>query len=215
MPHRSNPGELILFVKYPEAGKVKTRLAGTTGYRCAAQIYSHMSRTVFWRMKHAGLKTSVAFHPPSAEKSVAGLFPDAESYVRQSSGDLGQKMKNALRRRRHHSGKLILIGTDCIDIQPDDCRQAFRELEHKDVVIGPAHDGGYYLLGIKTDLTANKQIMSILFDDIQWSTADVLLQTIRRLKRFRISHRLLKKKSDLDTADDINPAVIRSLYGPV
>lgn len=166
-------------------------------------------------MKHAGLNTSIAFHPPSARKLISALFPDAESYVRQASGDLGQKMKNALRHRMRYSGKLILIGTDCIDIKPNDCRKAFSELDNKDVVIGPAHDGGYYLLGLKSDLARNKQVMSALFDDIPWSSADVLRQTIQRLKHFQISHRLLKKKSDLDTADDINPLVIRSLYGPV
>ena len=113
----------------------------------------------------------------------------------QSPGDLGTKMRTAFKENLEAHQKVVIIGSDCASLSPEIVTTAFLELEHHDFVIGPAMDGGYYLLGMK-------QYFPQVFADIAWSTDQVCASTIERIQSIPASYFLLPELSDIDYAED-------------
>jgi rSAM/selenodomain-associated transferase 1 len=121
--------------------------------------------------------------------------PIAKSFV-QDGQDLGERMAHAFA-RSFESGmeKVVLIGTDCPTLQPQHLNQAFEALTHSDLVLGPATDGGYYLIGMKRKA-------DYLFEGISWSTSEVLSQTLAVATAHGLHFTLLDELSDIDTRED-------------
>ncbi len=198
---------LIIFVKYPEPGKVKTRLAADIGEEKAAHIYSLMAKKIIEKvLAPEDYHTFVFYDPPSETHRVndwlgAGdyeLFP-------QSEGSLGSRIINSFDTVFSKGfKKTIIIGTDCIGVKSKLIREALYGLDNDDVAIGPAHDGGYYLLGLNS---ATPQI----FQDIEWSTESVLKQTLDKVNTSGLGHFLLETLNDIDTIQDITPKLLREL----
>lgn len=184
---------LLIFQKNPLLGKVKTRLAATIGEEKALDIYHQL---VELTLKEA-LKTHfeififysdfIPVHKPSAMLN----------YELQKGNDLGERMKNAFRKVFQLGfNKALIIGTDCPEIKAELVTQAAQLLDAKDLVLGPAEDGGYYLLGMKT-------LQQEIFEQVAWSTESVLKQTLEKAGRKELKVSLLEMLNDIDTAEDL------------
>ena len=184
---------LAIFAKYPEPGKVKTRLAKDIGEKKAVEAYTDVMHSVINTGKDATGMTYISFTPKEKEADFKKLFADMHFFAQEGS-DLGERMLKSFRWMLGKHEKAIIIGSDIIDLRKEDIEQAFKMLEYKDVVLGPAHDGGYYLIGMKQAVD--------IFSDIEWSTFSVLEETLKKVRSQGLSFTLLERKHDLDTVDE-------------
>ncbi len=200
MTNNTKKNTLIIFLKYPEAGKVKTRLAKDVGALRAAEIYSEMSKEIIENLLDAGsYRTIIFYDPPEKENEIRNWLGDKQCPITPQAGEtLGDKMADAFAQVfSSGSDKAVIIGTDCVDVSSKTITQAISSLNNVDVVLGPAEDGGYYLLGLNSH-------MPEIFREIEWSTDRVLNQTLERIKEKKLNYELLKTLKDIDTLDDLN-----------
>lgn len=185
---------LLVFVKNPLAGKVKTRLGKSIGYPQAAKVYQQL--LAHTKQQILGLKADVQIWYGDFVNE-ADLWSNAGfSKHLQVQKDLGQRMKSAMEQAfQQGAQKVVIIGSDCPEISTAILNQAFETLQTKDAVIGPANDGGYYLLGFSK--------FHNLFENIAWSTATVLPQTLAKLEAAQLSYGLLPQLVDLDNLEDL------------
>ncbi len=187
--------QLIILSKNPEAGMVKTRLAKSIGNEKALEIYEILRQHTALVAEKVDAKRMVFFSRfiPSSDLFLNDNF----SASLQDGIDLGERMlhaiKSGLESGFHH---VVLIGTDCYELNPAILGDAFSLLERADTVIGPAKDGGFYLIGMK-------RVIPELFVDRKWSTPDVLQDTLAILKQLDTTYELLLELSDIDTFDDL------------
>jgi uncharacterized protein len=186
---------VIIFVKNPVHGKVKTRLAATIGNDKALDIYLDLTTHT---LKTAANTTADRYIYFSDEiDNTIGQNAAAFKKAVQSGADLGERMENAFSDVLNNSyRKVLIIGTDCPGISPEIIQSAFNRLTDTDVVIGPAADGGYYLLGMKA-------LHSSLFDNIKWSTSSVLQTTVERCMQNNLRYQLLEELNDIDEEKDL------------
>jgi rSAM/selenodomain-associated transferase 1 len=189
----SRDGLLMIFVKNPVLGRVKTRLAAETGDERALQIYQAL-------LRHTRAVSAAIDHPKLIYYS--DFLPEHDLWAGthyhqglQPAGDLGQRMATAFRDNLQHYQRVVIIGADDPDLQASHLATAFEQLQHHDLVIGPATDGGYYLLG----MTA---FHPTLFQGIAWSTDQVRAQTLKQASEAGLSHYLLPEHNDIDTYQD-------------
>ncbi|MFT6716417.1 MAG: rSAM/selenodomain-associated transferase 1 [Saprospiraceae bacterium] len=186
--------QLIIFAKNPVLGKVKTRLAATVGNQKALEIYKELLAYTCAICSKANANKFVFYSDFIDEQDLWNETKHKKKL--QWGNDLGKRMANAFEETLNNDSKAIIIGTDCKELTPEIINQAFGALEYVDVVLGPAVDGGYYLIGMK-NLNMN------LFNDISWSTSQVLDQTINKMNKEKLSYLLLKTLSDIDTEEDL------------
>lgn len=187
-------GGLIVFLRLPQWGKVKTRLANTMGQDVALSIYKELSSRTLTAAAESGYAVYVFYDgglPSNEERN------PAFSYHLQSPGDLGLKMAEAISYVLQFHTKAVIIGSDCPLLTSSILQESFNALDTHDTILGPAMDGGYYLLGCKN-------LVNSLFADIQWSTPSVLTRTIEEIIRANLSYHLLPPLADIDTEDDWN-----------
>lgn len=183
---------LIVFVKKPEAGKVKTRLGKTIGYEKAAEVYEQLLRYTAEICSRLNNIDIFIFH---AEKIYSADYFSNFNSCLQVQGDLGSKMNHAFSQVFSKNYKqVICIGSDCISLTSEKILSAFEVLGKNDYVFGPAIDGGYYLIGMKN-------LSPHLFENIKWSTSSVLKDTLSRLKEK--DYQLLEKLPDIDYEEDL------------
>lgn len=184
---------LILFLKRPVAGRVKTRLAQTTGREKALRVYRALVRSTVEAAARSGADVFAFMDSPGDPGFV---FP-ADFRVKVQRGEtLGERMSQAFQEVFAEGyGKVVIIGSDCPQMSSEVLEDAFRYLNAAPVVIGPASDGGYYLLGMTVYVPG-------IFALSQWSHAGVLAETLRILQGKRTGHALLPELSDLDTEAD-------------
>lgn len=186
---------LIVFVRHPEPGKVKTRLAKVIGDEKALTVYKKL-------LNHTQQITS----PLSCRKFVYYAEDVIEHDLwsspgftkrKQSGNDLGERMANAFKELFDQGfKKVLIIGSDCYQLQTEIIQEAINFLSIKEVVTGPTFDGGYYLLG--TD-----HFVPELFADKNWSTDQVIKQTLEDIERLNLSYCLLRKLHDVDEVADL------------
>ncbi|MFZ2199079.1 MAG: TIGR04282 family arsenosugar biosynthesis glycosyltransferase [Thermodesulfovibrionales bacterium] len=187
-----------IMIKYPEPGRVKTRLAGDIGPQKAALISRKITERVMKQtMPDAGSYDRFVFYdPPERVRDFLSWLPH-EKFIAQRGSDVGERMDNAIRYLLENGAKkAVITGADIPDLTSKIIIEAFEMLDHADVVVGPAHDGGYYLIGMKSP-------MSELFCNIPWSTGDVFSETVMVLKSSGKSYGVLPVLSDLDTIEDL------------
>jgi uncharacterized protein len=198
---------LIVFLKNPSPGRVKTRLAAGIGDEKALHIYIELLRITAEAVKSLqGVSAFLYFNeaPPgdaSAEDHRARVdaFRNGNdcTVAVQEGNDLGKRMLNAFEEvKKKGFEKICIIGTDCPAVSSGLLEEAFLALDTRDIVIGPAIDGGYYLLGMK-------QIHANLFGDKDWSTPSVLESTRADAEKAGLSVALLGQLRDIDDADDL------------
>lgn len=183
---------VLVFQKNAILGKVKTRLATEMGEPRALEIYRHLVQSTYSVLEDVEVPIWTYFSDFIPE---TGNTLIAKSFV-QEGQDLGERMAAAFA-RTFESGmdKVVLIGTDCPRLQPHHLNEAFEALTHSDLVLGPATDGGYYLIGMK-------RRADYLFEGIAWSTAEVLSQTLAVATTHGLHSTLLDELSDIDTRED-------------
>lgn len=183
---------LIIFIKNPVLGKVKTRLASSVGDKAALEIYkSLMDHT---RIMISGIDAArLLFYSDRVERHDSWPEKRFSKNVQQGY-DLGSRMLNAFKQVSDYDKKII-IGSDCIGITPQLIEQAYTHLDFHDVVIGPSLDGGFYLLGMNV-------IVPELFQNISWSTDQVLPEIVKILQQKRLLYKLLPALRDIDTQED-------------
>lgn len=191
---------LIIFGRYPTAGKAKTRLIPLLGPTGAALLHRQLVRITVETARRLRTRRSITTElrfTGASQRDMAMLFGRDLIYREQGPGDLGQRLRVAVAETISSGvGKVILVGTDCPMLDAERLDQAFSALDDHDVVIGPALDGGYYLIGVKSDHPE-------LFSDIAWGGSEVLAQTLDACCRLGLRHILLPTLSDVDTPDDL------------
>ncbi len=190
---------LGIFVKNPQAGQVKTRLGRTLGGEAAAEVYAAFVDDLLDRMRSVADHRILAYAPQSPEAREFFLDLAGEDFElwSQPEGDLGVRMQ-AFFDASFVGGaeRVVLIGSDAPDLPVRYIVQAFAELRRTDCVLGPAVDGGYYLIGQRAPGRA-------VFSGVDWSGAGVLDQTAQRIAVLGASLELLPPWYDIDTADDL------------
>jgi uncharacterized protein len=189
---------LAVFAKFPEPGKVKTRLAKSVGADEAADIYVRLLGHFVEHTlsKVPGIEVTWFCDPGRPLADCRDLFAFTGFAVEPQAGaDLGARMKDALGKLLDRHDRALVVGTDCIDVTPEILESASDKLGHSDLVVGPTGDGGYYLLGLK-------RIADSLFGDIPWSTPKVLPLTLERAKALKWEVAELQPLRDVDTASD-------------
>lgn len=193
------PATILVFAKAPVAGQVKTRLAKTIGEQDAAILYRNMiSRTLELATRIAPGGTELWVTPDSTHPFFAECAARFGVAIKlQTGSDLGERMARALSCSLREGRPALLIGTDCPEYSEDYLREAWAALQADcDVVLGPAADGGYVLVG-------GRAPCDDMFRDISWSTPQVLAQTRAKLRDAGIRWHELNPLRDLDCADDL------------
>ena len=184
---------IIVFIKNPELGKVKTRLAKTVGAPKALKIYKSLmahTRAIALSVKAKRL----LFYSDWINDEDEWPSASFNKYL-QADGDLGLRITQAFQSAAEKAEKLIIIGSDCPQLSADIIEDAFAALDEHDFVIGPALDGGYYLLGMNTFEPA-------LFQDIHWSSATVKAETVAKINGLGKTVCELIPLSDIDFEED-------------
>jgi len=186
---------IMIFIRNPELGKVKTRLAKTLGDEKALHIYNLLLNHTNKVSKDLNADKAV-FYSDYIDSNDQWQN-DGFIQLTQIGNELGEKMTNAfLKAFNMGYKKAIIIGSDCFDLSENILSEAFTILNEKEVVLGPAKDGGYYLIGMKTFYPS-------LFQNKIWSTENVLQDTLLDLLRLNVSFKLLPTLSDIDEEKDL------------
>jgi rSAM/selenodomain-associated transferase 1 len=194
---------LIVFVKSPEAKGVKSRLASAVGELKTRQLYRHFVEDLLDSLDRGDYRLKIFFYPPERLHTVAGWLGHDRSYEPQTGGDLGERMKNAFEKCFSEGfDRSILIGSDSPDLPREIIEEGFAALTSGDAVIGPACDGGYYLIGFRS-----ATFLRDTFSGIPWSTEDVLKSTLAILDKKGLKVTVLPTWRDIDTYEDLKALV--------
>ena len=184
---------LIIFTRNPELGKVKTRLSKSTGDQVALEIYKFLLNKTNQVTKQVSADKIVYY----SEKITKHDIWSSNLYKKevQHGSDLGAKMKNSFQAAFENKyDKVLLIGSDLYDLEPCHIYEAFKKLDTNDVIIGPASDGGYYLIGLK-------KLHPKIFKNNNWGTSTVREDTLKDLEKVDVH--LLPILNDVDVIEDI------------
>lgn len=181
---------IIVFLRVPESGKVKTRLASTMGKSKALSIYKQLTAITLDVVRRTDADILLFYYP-----DIPKAAPDFGQTFRQQGTDLGEKISSAFDLALSTYQQVLIIGTDCPYLTEEQIDRAFDALNEVNVVIGPASDGGYYLLGLTAPAPA-------LFTGIDWSTDKVLTQTITKSQLLGLKCHMLEELSDIDYEAD-------------
>lgn len=187
---------LMIFVKNPVPGKVKTRLAKTMGEEKALEVYLQLLQHTHKVTQKLAVDKAVFY----SDEVMTGDIWEETNYQKfvQEGSDLGKRMVNAFKNAFSKGyRKAIIIGSDCFDITPKIINEAFAALPANNFVIGPSHDGGYYLLGMAT-------LYAAVFKNKRWSSDEVLHDTLVDIRNMNGSYKLLKELVDIDTEADLD-----------
>ena len=187
---------LIIFIKNPLIGKVKTRLAKTVGDDNALEIYRQLLKITRENTEILRGVTPYLFYSDFIEQNdewANGIFKKNV----QSGSDLGERMSNAFEKILENHTQVCIIGSDCPTLSVSILEQAFLSLKTNNFTIGPSTDGGYYLLGIKKGIAFEN-----LFSNVEWSTPSVLETTLKRFEENKGTYALLPILTDIDKEKD-------------
>jgi rSAM/selenodomain-associated transferase 1 len=187
-----------MFVKSPVEGSVKSRLLPAFDQTFIRQLYESFVIDLIDTLKQSGRHFRIAFTPADQEKEIARLFGNHD-LIPQVGADLGERMKNVFDRCfSDQYATVVIIGSDIPDLPARIFIEALAVLEQKDVVIGPAADGGYYLIGFRKEA-----FLASVFEGIAWSTGTVFPETMIRLNRAGKTVYQLPVWRDVDTPEDL------------
>ena len=190
---------LVIFVRFPGQGQVKSRLAKDLGAEAATNLYRCFVEDLLERFSKEAYRLRIAFYPADKEQETREMLGDEFSYIAQTGEDLGERMKLAfLRCFREGAQSVVLIGSDIPDLPARIIDEAFRALDKYGAVIGPSVDGGYYLIGFQRD-TLNGDV----FSGLLWGTERVFQETMNLLQMAGSPVHVLPFWRDIDKHEDI------------
>lgn len=192
--------QLIIFTRYPAPGKAKTRLIPVLGKEGAANLHRLMTQRTIARALSLenSRQLSVEVHYTGSSQQLMEDWLGTEIvYHQQSDGDLGARMFAAFQ-KSFNCGmeKVVIIGTDCPKLKQQMLAKAFDNLSDKDLVLGPAKDGGYYLIGLRC-------LIPELFYGIQWGSSEVFANTLAIAKNLGLNIGVLPTLVDIDRPEDL------------
>lgn len=188
---------LIIFTRYPEPGKTKTRLIPVLGAESAANLHRQLTETVITQVKELqNVLIEVHFTGGNQQLMQAWLGENI-TYRQQSEGDLGRRIATAFQTVFNNGiEKVVIIGSDCPTLNYQLIEEAFAALFQHELVLGRAADGGYYLIGLK-------RLIPELFTGINWGTSEVLQQTVKIAENLKLAVAYLTTLSDIDRPEDL------------
>ena len=188
---------LIIFVKYPQPGRVKTRLAKDIGKQNAADLYRLFTEALLERTEGKNYRRILFYTPPDKENRIKKwLAGNGLEFHPQKGKDLGERLYSSFSYSFAASAqRVVTIGTDCPMIDKEIINSAFAALESKHCVLGPSLDGGYYLVGLSL-------LKEDIFKGICWGTKKVFSQTLHKLRATKMNYHILKPLFDIDTYQD-------------
>lgn len=193
--HPTPAPRLVQFTRYPDAGKCKSRLIPAVGPKGAAAIHRHLTEHVFAQLTKTNCPVTLAYTGASGRDFQQWLGPDQlggeVTFAPQPEGDLSQRLIAFI-----DDAPIIFFGSDTPDLSDAHVEAAIEGLKTHRLVIGPALDGGYYLIGMREPLPQ-------LLDDMPWSTDQVMPETLRRAQQMGIEPLLLEPLSDCDVPNDL------------
>lgn len=193
--NRKNSNLLLIFIKNPKKGKVKTRLAETVGEQKALAVYRKLLEHTISEAGNVKSDRQIWYSDfvDQNDEFSSNMFKKCL----QKGRDLGERMKAAFEDGfKSGYGKIVIIGSDCPGITSGLIGQAFWELENHQLVVGPSEDGGYYLLGLNG-------FYPELFSGVNWSTDQVLPQTMKTIQKREFTFKVMPVLNDIDTAEDL------------
>ncbi len=190
---------LLFFMKSPEKGKVKSRLAAVIGDELAAKLYKEFATQMLSTLQKGDFPFHVCFYPKDALSALKEWLGDQYRYIPQKGKNLGERMRNSFMEAFDMGFKrVVLIGSDIPDLPVEFVKEAFASLGNEDGVIGPACDGGYYLIGFK-ESTFSPQV----FEGLTWGTETVFDKTMEVLRKLNLKFHILPRWRDIDTIEDL------------
>lgn len=198
---------LIIFTRYPQAGQVKTRLIPALGAEGATKLHQRMAEHTLAQARALrqtrALSIEVWFTGSSTLTQMQEWLGTDVDYYAQPEGDLGDRMTFAFQSAFAKGyTAAIIVGTDCPDLSTALIEQSFSALAQNELVLGPAIDGGYYLIGLR-------RLVPELFAGIAWSTAEVLAQTFAIAQQLKLTALLLPYLTDIDVPKDLEHPLIK------
>lgn len=192
---------LIIFTRYPEAGLTKTRLIPILGAKGAATLHRQMTEYTLSKVRELQnnypLSVEVCFTGGNLSLMQHWLGSDI-IYQPQGEGDLGSRMARSLSVAfQDNIERVVIIGTDCPGLNAQLLEKAFHQLHSRNLVLGPAFDGGYYLIGLH-------YLIPELFTGINWGTKEVLQKTVNIANKLNLSIAYLPKLADVDRPEDLS-----------
>lgn len=197
---------ILFFVKYPEPGSVKTRLAEETSPAQACELYKAMVEEVLPVLESVEeTDVMVCYTPETRGRDVGRWLGKGRRCLSQKGTDLGRRMENGFREAFFmFYEQVVLVGSDIPGLTAEIIGQAFAALDDGKVVLGPAEDGGYYLIGFERGSFTPE-----VFSDMVWSTETVFEDTVARLTKLGFGVETLPQLMDMDTLDDLRAQVER------
>jgi rSAM/selenodomain-associated transferase 1 len=197
---------VLLFVKPPIAGEVKTRLGTEIGEEQAAELYKCFVLDLLSQLKQLGVAFRICYSPVENSEQISQWLGAEHEFIPQQGLNLGERMENAfLDAFDNNFNQAVIIGSDSPDLPEDFLELSFSALETHDVVIGPASDGGYYLIGF-----TQAAFLPETFEAIRWSSDSVFEQTVNILKQHKRDMYLLPQWYDVDTLGDLKSLLERN-----
>ncbi len=195
---------LILFLKYPEKGAVKTRIAKALGDDFTLKLYTCFVADILEISRNIDADTFILYSLTDNAKNKGWFGKAGHVCLPQKGADIGRRMHNAFRDICSQGyQKVVLIGSDVPDLPASYIEKAFQGLTDHELVLGPSIDGGYYLIALRDDTVAYG-----IFNDVPWSTSQVLQRTLENIHQLNITYSMLPSWSDIDEVDDL-----RRFYG--
>ncbi len=193
---------LLIFMRFPELGKVKSRLGAAFGAEGALALYTRLARRTLgvaadFKRLRPGVHIHVFFTPSGRKDDFARFYPGPWDFVPQEGGHLGERMERAfLRAWERGLGHAVMVGADIADLAAADIEEAFEALESQGAALGPASDGGFYLIGLKRPCGS-------IFGYERWGEGDVFRRTRDGLLRSGLSLHVVRERSDIDRPEDV------------
>ncbi|MFA6055610.1 MAG: TIGR04282 family arsenosugar biosynthesis glycosyltransferase [Thermodesulfovibrionales bacterium] len=190
---------ILIFVKFPEKGSVKTRLAKDLDQGFVQTLYGNFILDMLGTLAKVKWPIIIYFHPPESGNAVSKWLGKNYTYAPQKGIDLGDRMKNAFRETFAKGfTKAVILGSDLPDLQNNILDMAFNALNVNDIVIGPSADGGYYLIGFR-----HNSFLPEAFKGISWGTDTVLKDTLKIFREKNYRAHFLPELRDVDTIEDL------------
>jgi len=202
---KKNKEVLLIFLRAPEPGRVKTRLARDVGDEKALALYKSFVRASLsaaraWSDQDRYREIWITYYPEDKKDMVMDWLGRDDIFLAQSGADLGQRMAGAMEDAFELGAqKTVILGTDVPQIRPDHIKQAFERLDATDLVLGPSLDGGYWLIG-----ACRNRFSPTLFRKMNWGTPTVFADTIDRCRENNLTWSELEMLQDVDTLADLN-----------
>lgn len=190
---------VLVFLRAPEPGRVKTRLAREIGVEKALVLYKGFVQRILQAVEESNMDHRICFFPEDKSSLVQDWLGPGHVYLPQRGNDLGGRMGHALAQVFDQgASKAVVVGSDIPGLTSGHLVMAFDQLSHKDVVIGPSLDGGYWLIGFQQN-----RFCLDLFLGIDWGACTVFSTTLEKIQAAGLSHGILPFLQDIDTVQDL------------